>query len=139
MGARRGANAGAGYAPGYSERAPIARSPWPIAVDSGQVAVNGGAMSIETPFGGYKMSGIGREKGIEALYEYTQLKTVSSACRTSVPSDGTPPLPVRTLDPVWVRNGQGSRAVEGGVRRLNSAAQEPCWFRILPHSTCLTP
>ncbi|MFI7498830.1 aldehyde dehydrogenase family protein [Streptomyces sp. NPDC049687] len=57
-------------------------------------------MSIETPFGGYKMSGIGREKGIEALYEYTQLKTVSSACRTSVPSDGTPPLPVRTLDPM---------------------------------------
>ncbi len=38
-----------------------------------------------------------------------------------------------------VCNGQGSRAVEGGVRRLNSAAQEPCWFRILPHSTSRTP
>lgn len=34
-------------------------------------------MGVETPFGGYKTSGIGREKGIEALYEYTQLKTVS--------------------------------------------------------------
>ncbi|ESP99402.1 Hypothetical protein B591_11576 [Streptomyces sp. GBA 94-10 4N24] len=40
---------------------------------------------------------------------------------------------------IGVRNGQGSRAVEGGVRRLNSTTQEPCWFRILPHSTCLTP
>lgn len=40
---------------------------------------------------------------------------------------------------VGMRNGQGSRAVEGGVRRLNSAAQEPCWFHILPHSTCPTP
>uniref|UniRef100_UPI001C30651B aldehyde dehydrogenase family protein n=1 Tax=Streptomyces sp. GbtcB6 TaxID=2824751 RepID=UPI001C30651B len=46
-------------------------------VEAGQVAVNGGVMGVETPFGGYKMSGIGREKGIEALYEYTQLKTVS--------------------------------------------------------------
>ncbi|MEU6573456.1 aldehyde dehydrogenase family protein [Streptomyces sp. NPDC046805] len=46
-------------------------------IESGQVAVNGGLMSNETPFGGYKMSGIGREKGIEGLYEYTQLKTVS--------------------------------------------------------------
>ncbi|MGC4998437.1 aldehyde dehydrogenase family protein [Streptomyces sp. DT195] len=46
-------------------------------IESGQVTVNGGAMGNETPFGGYKMSGIGREKGIEGLYEYTQLKTVS--------------------------------------------------------------
>ncbi|WP_416960485.1 aldehyde dehydrogenase family protein [Streptomyces sp. Agncl-13] len=46
-------------------------------IEAGQVAVNGGVMGIETPFGGYKTSGIGREKGIEALYEYTQLKTVS--------------------------------------------------------------
>ncbi|MGW0833406.1 aldehyde dehydrogenase family protein [Streptomyces prunicolor] len=46
-------------------------------IEAGQVAVNGGAMGIETPFGGYKTSGIGREKGIKALYEYTQLKTVS--------------------------------------------------------------
>jgi hypothetical protein len=36
------------------------------------------------------------------------------------------------------RNGQGSRAVEGGVLRLNSPTQEPCWSRILPHSTCRT-
>ena len=43
---------------------------------SGQVFVNnwfGGG--VETPFGGYKNSGIGREKGFEALAHYTQVKT----------------------------------------------------------------
>lgn len=46
-------------------------------LQAGQVYINeypsGG---IETPFGGYKQSGIGREKGREALHHYTQLKTV---------------------------------------------------------------
>jgi acyl-CoA reductase-like NAD-dependent aldehyde dehydrogenase len=42
----------------------------------GQVAVNGGVMGVETPIGGYEMSGVGCEKGISALYEYTRLKTV---------------------------------------------------------------
>lgn len=46
-------------------------------LQAGQVQINrfpaGGA---ETPFGGYKQSGIGREKGVEALRHYTQLKTV---------------------------------------------------------------
>jgi aldehyde dehydrogenase (NAD+) len=45
-------------------------------LESGQVFVNnwfGGG--VETPFGGYKNSGIGREKGFEALHHYTQVKT----------------------------------------------------------------
>jgi len=46
-------------------------------LQAGQIYVNeypsGG---VETPFGGYKQSGIGREKGREALHHYTQLKTV---------------------------------------------------------------
>ncbi|SEF56349.1 aldehyde dehydrogenase (NAD+) [Thermomonospora echinospora] len=46
-------------------------------IDAGQVAVNGGALTIETPFGGFKSSGYGREKGIEALHEYAQIKTIS--------------------------------------------------------------
>ncbi|CUU56296.1 aldehyde dehydrogenase (NAD+) [Parafrankia irregularis] len=46
-------------------------------IDAGQVAVNGGPMTIETPFGGYKASGYGREKGLEALAEYARVKTVS--------------------------------------------------------------
>jgi aldehyde dehydrogenase (NAD+) len=31
---------------------------------------------VETPFGGYKHSGLGREKGLAALEHYSQLKTV---------------------------------------------------------------
>ncbi|MET0728485.1 MAG: aldehyde dehydrogenase family protein [Acidimicrobiales bacterium] len=46
-------------------------------IDAGQVAVNGGPLSIETPFGGFKGSGYGREKGIEALHDYAQIKTIS--------------------------------------------------------------
>ena len=46
-------------------------------LDAGQVAVNGGPLTIETPFGGYKQSGYGREKGLEALHDYAQTKTVS--------------------------------------------------------------
>jgi aldehyde dehydrogenase (NAD+) len=48
-------------------------------IQAGQVAVNGGALTVETPFGGYKNSGYGREKGIEALHDYAQIKTVSIA------------------------------------------------------------
>lgn len=45
----------------------------------GQVFINnyGAAGGIELPFGGVKSSGYGREKGFEALYGFTQLKTVA--------------------------------------------------------------
>ena len=46
-------------------------------IKASQVAVNGGALSIETPLGGYKNSGYGREKGLEALHEYAQVKCIS--------------------------------------------------------------
>ncbi|MEM7412036.1 MAG: aldehyde dehydrogenase family protein [Myxococcota bacterium] len=47
-------------------------------LEAGQVYVNDWiAGSIEQPFGGYKQSGYGREKGIEALHHYTQLKCVT--------------------------------------------------------------
>lgn len=46
-------------------------------LEAGQVLVNRyPAGGVETPFGGYKQSGIGREKGVEALRDYTQVKTV---------------------------------------------------------------
>jgi aldehyde dehydrogenase (NAD+) len=44
----------------------------------GQVFVNnyGAGGGVELPFGGVKHSGYGREKGFEALYGFTVLKTV---------------------------------------------------------------
>ncbi|MBM9464048.1 aldehyde dehydrogenase family protein [Aeromicrobium sp. YIM 150415] len=50
-------------------------------LDAGQVMVNGGRTGIETPFGGYKASGLGREKGFESLMHYTQLKTTVVSTR----------------------------------------------------------
>lgn len=48
-------------------------------VKSGQVFVNnyGAGGGVELPFGGVKSSGHGREKGFEALYGFTTLKTVA--------------------------------------------------------------
>jgi aldehyde dehydrogenase (NAD+) len=48
------------------------------AVKSGQVRVNAYTVegSIGLPFGGYKRSGFGREQGVEALTNYTQVKNV---------------------------------------------------------------
>lgn len=46
-------------------------------IKAGQIFINnyfGGG--VATPFGGYKKSGFGREKGIEALQSYTQVKNV---------------------------------------------------------------
>ena len=37
----------------------------------------GAGGGVELPFGGFKKSGHGREKGYEALYEYSQVKTVA--------------------------------------------------------------
>jgi aldehyde dehydrogenase (NAD+) len=47
-------------------------------IRSGQVFVNsyGAGGGVELPFGGVKHSGYGREKGFEALYGFTTLKTV---------------------------------------------------------------
>lgn len=45
----------------------------------GQVFINnyGAGGGVELPFGGFKASGHGREKGFEALYGFTALKTVA--------------------------------------------------------------
>jgi aldehyde dehydrogenase (NAD+) len=47
-------------------------------IRSGQVYINnfGAGGGTELPFGGVKHSGHGREKGFEALYGFTSLKTV---------------------------------------------------------------
>jgi aldehyde dehydrogenase (NAD+) len=47
-------------------------------IEAGQVYVNTWMGPIvETPFGGVKMSGYGREKGLEALHHYTQVKSIT--------------------------------------------------------------
>lgn len=48
-------------------------------LECGQVYINsyGAGGGVELPFGGYKRSGFGREKGVEAVREFTQVKTVA--------------------------------------------------------------
>ena len=47
-----------------------------LRIRTGTVKINGGA-PIETPFGGYKWSGIGREYGTQGLDEYTEIKAIT--------------------------------------------------------------
>lgn len=47
-------------------------------LQAGQIYINEyQAGGVETPLGGFKKSGYGREKGIEALHHYTQLKCIT--------------------------------------------------------------
>ncbi|MGH3146989.1 MAG: aldehyde dehydrogenase family protein, partial [Rubrobacter sp.] len=47
------------------------------ALRAGTVWVNSyRTLSFNAPFGGYKMSGVGRENGLESIKEYTQVKSV---------------------------------------------------------------
>jgi aldehyde dehydrogenase (NAD+) len=49
-------------------------------VRAGAVSVNGGAsVNGDLPFGGYKHSGLGREWGIEGIYEYMETKAIGIA------------------------------------------------------------
>ena len=54
---------------------------------TGQVAVNGGRFNVRAPFGGYRLSGVGRELGEHGLAEYFEL-TALQAARRSRASDG---------------------------------------------------
>jgi aldehyde dehydrogenase (NAD+) len=49
------------------------------ALKAGQVFINnyGAGGGVELPFGGMKGSGFGREKGFEALYGFSALKTIA--------------------------------------------------------------
>lgn len=47
------------------------------ALQTGVISVNcNNSVHIEAPFGGYKMSGLGRDLGMNALHEYTEVKNV---------------------------------------------------------------
>ncbi len=47
-------------------------------IRTGTIGVNGGMYyGVDSPFGGYKQSGIGREMGVPGFEEYLQIKTVA--------------------------------------------------------------
>lgn len=48
-------------------------------IKAGQIFINnyGAGGGVEMPFGGYRKSGFGREKGLETLRQYTQVKNVA--------------------------------------------------------------
>jgi acyl-CoA reductase-like NAD-dependent aldehyde dehydrogenase len=46
-------------------------------IESGNVAVNGVQPHMHAPFGGFKMSGIGRDRGVHGLYAYSEIQTVN--------------------------------------------------------------
>jgi aldehyde dehydrogenase (NAD+) len=49
-------------------------------IRTGTVAVNGGMWyAADTPFGGYKASGVGRQNGIEGLEQYLETKTIAGS------------------------------------------------------------
>jgi betaine-aldehyde dehydrogenase len=43
---------------------------------TGQVDINGGAFNTQAPFGGYKQSGIGRERGLFGFEEFLEIKSL---------------------------------------------------------------
>ena len=45
-------------------------------IRTGQVDINGGAFNLVAPFGGFKQSGIGRERGLLGFEEFLQVKAV---------------------------------------------------------------
>lgn len=47
------------------------------AIDAGYITVNHYDPCVFLPFGGFKKSGYGREKGIEALHHYCQVKSIN--------------------------------------------------------------
>jgi len=45
-------------------------------LEAGTVGLNTAQRNMDAPFGGFKMSGIGRDCGIYALHAYTEMQTV---------------------------------------------------------------
>jgi len=51
-------------------------------IRTGTISVNGGAwFHVDTPFGGYKQSGVGREHGLAGFEEYLESKVMALPVR----------------------------------------------------------
>lgn len=59
------------YAASEDEALPVAAR-----LRCGKVDINGGGFNLNAPAGGYKQSGIGRERGHYALHEYLEIKSI---------------------------------------------------------------
>jgi acyl-CoA reductase-like NAD-dependent aldehyde dehydrogenase len=46
-------------------------------IEAGSISINGAFLDFDSPFGGYKRSGIGRESGIYGIEEFTELKALT--------------------------------------------------------------
>jgi acyl-CoA reductase-like NAD-dependent aldehyde dehydrogenase len=55
---------------------------------TGQVAVNGGRFNVRAPFGGYRLSGVGRELGEHGLAEYFEITSL----QLPMPAAGSLPV-----------------------------------------------
>jgi aldehyde dehydrogenase (NAD+) len=61
-------------------------------VRTGTMAVNGTEwISIDTPFGGYRQSGLGKENGMLGLEEYMETKVISTPVGEWAPTEATGP------------------------------------------------
>ena len=66
-------------------------------IRAGSVSVNNGVWyAPDSPFGGYKASGIGRQNGIEGFEQYTETKTYAGKLP---PEDGSVEIDTRRIDP----------------------------------------
>jgi len=45
-------------------------------IRTGQLSINGGAFNPMAPFGGYKQSGFGRERGLYGFEEFLEVKAI---------------------------------------------------------------
>jgi acyl-CoA reductase-like NAD-dependent aldehyde dehydrogenase len=43
---------------------------------TGQVSIHGGAFNVSAPFGGYNLSGNGRELGLHGLEEFLEIMAI---------------------------------------------------------------